>query len=126
MSSGIMERNLPVATELGEGDMVRIVTSAGNSKQIDADAFGGGLLACNFHVEGDGGYIDKSYNDIISAIQAGVIPVLVDNTALPIVSANLFSSYYYDSGDTHPYNVYFADNMQFVADNATDNLAIPR
>ena len=29
MSSGIMERNLPVATELGEGDMVRIVTGGG-------------------------------------------------------------------------------------------------
>lgn len=42
MSSGIMEKNLPVATELGEGDMVRIVTSAGNSKQIDASQIGGG------------------------------------------------------------------------------------
>ena len=42
MSSGIMEKNLPVATELGEGDMVRIVTGGGNSKQIDASAIGGG------------------------------------------------------------------------------------
>ena len=46
MSSGIMEKNLPVATELGEGDMVRIVTGGGNSKQIDASAIGGGGCGC--------------------------------------------------------------------------------
>lgn len=41
MSSGIMEKNLPVADSLGSGDKVRIVTSAGNSKQIDASQIGG-------------------------------------------------------------------------------------
>ena len=44
MSSGIMERNLPVAESLGEGDKVRIVTSAGNSKQVDASQIGGVCL----------------------------------------------------------------------------------
>lgn len=44
MSNGIMEKNLPVADSLGSGDKVRIVTSGGNSKQIDASQIGGGVL----------------------------------------------------------------------------------
>lgn len=76
MSSGIMERNLPVAESLGSGDKVRIVTSAGNSKQIDASQIGGGggmLIA-----EVTAGKSDKTYNEIVSAIQNGIIPFMVD------------------------------------------------
>ena len=38
---GIKEMNLPVATGINEGDMLRMVTSNGESKNIDASAIGG-------------------------------------------------------------------------------------
>ena len=97
MSQGIMERNLPVAESLGSGDKVRIVTSAGNSKQIDASQIGGGgVLVVNI-VDHDPAskasllkassatpvdpstqkvWLDKTYNEIYSAIQNNVfVPV---------------------------------------------------
>lgn len=40
----IMEKNLPIASELAEGDYLRIVTSGGNSKQVLASAVGGGAV----------------------------------------------------------------------------------
>ena len=73
MSSGIMEKNLPVATELGEGDMVRIVTGGGNSKQIDASAIGGGggAFVINFTESNNSWTVDKSWQDARDAIQNG-------------------------------------------------------
>lgn len=86
MSSGIMERNLPVATELGEGDMVRIVTGGGNSKQIDKNVFGCRAFVATIEVIGDvenGQFvatsksIDKTRNELFDAINSGMIPVFV-------------------------------------------------
>ena len=49
MSQGIMERNLPIAESIGEGDKVRIVTAAGNSKNVDASQIGGGWSVRSYH-----------------------------------------------------------------------------
>lgn len=81
MSSGIMEKNLPVAESLGSGDKVRIVTSAGNSKQIDASQIGGGgmIVTSTHDEETDTVTIDKTYNELASALRSGVVPIyLVD------------------------------------------------
>lgn len=72
MSNGIMERNLPVAESLGSGDKVRIVTAAGNSKQIDASALGGALkviVTDEFDVSTQtrSGNLDKTYREIENA-----------------------------------------------------------
>lgn len=71
MSNGIMEKNLPVAESLGSGDKVRIVTSAGNSKQIDAGSIGGALkVTATLEYDGDtvtGGSLDKTYREIENA-----------------------------------------------------------
>lgn len=40
----IRENQLPIAESLAEGDKIRIVTSDGNSKSIDASAIGGGAV----------------------------------------------------------------------------------
>lgn len=95
MSQGIQERNLPVAESIGEGDKVRIVTAAGNSKNIDASLIGGGIgtLAVNI-IDHDPAskasllkssssvtpvdpttqkvWLDKTYNEIYSAIQNNI------------------------------------------------------
>ena len=73
MSNGIMEKNLPVAESLGSGDKVRIVTSAGNSKQIDASQIGWGSMVLTLAQDG----IEESYNDILSAVNSGIIPVVI-------------------------------------------------
>lgn len=72
MSQGIQERNLPVADSIGEGDKVRIVTSAGNSKQIDASALGGALKVIVTHefdasTQTHSGHLDKTYREIENA-----------------------------------------------------------
>lgn len=94
MSQGIMERNLPVAESIGEGDKVRIVTSAGNSKNIDASQIGGGaFLICNYD-ESDMS-IDKTYNQIVSAVNNGVIPIVrcVTNGVTPN-TGNVYTAYF--------------------------------
>ena len=76
MSNGIMEKNLPVAESLGSGDKVRIVTSAGNSKQIDPSQIGGGgyfkVTTDYTSAPGtDDPTLDKTYNEIKSAFDGG-------------------------------------------------------
>lgn len=70
MSSGIMERNLPVADSIGEGDKVRIVTAAGNSKNVDASQIGGALKVTITKEETTTDFIystDKTYRQIANA-----------------------------------------------------------
>lgn len=90
MSSGIMERNLPVAESLGEGDMVRIVTSAGNSKQIDASEIGGGggvlIITEEYDAGTDVGTLDKTWKEIHDAFISGIPCIL-----------------YYPDGDDYTY-----------------------
>jgi len=50
----IMERNLPVAESIGEGDKVRIVTAAGNSKNVDKSAFDNNVYLFNVKVTQSG------------------------------------------------------------------------
>ena len=85
MSQGIMERNLPVADSIGEGDKVRIVTSAGNSKNIYASLIGSGILKVNIIEGSDDLSLDKSYNEIISAFDAGIFPVFIYNDGLSAI-----------------------------------------
>lgn len=70
MSQGIMEKNLPVAESIQSGDKIRIVTSAGNSKQVDASAVGGALKVTITSEEVADGTLystDKTYNQIANA-----------------------------------------------------------
>ena len=72
MSQGIMEKNLPVAESIQSGDKIRIVTSAGNSKQVDASQIGGGgALKVTITSEVVGSDVvfstDKTYNQIANA-----------------------------------------------------------
>lgn len=71
----IMEKNLPVATELASGDMVRIVTGGGNSKIIDADEVGKEIFVVNVTYAGGATSKDKSYNEIKSAYDDGKLIV---------------------------------------------------
>lgn len=75
----IMEKNLPIAESLGEGDKVRIVTSEGNSKQIDAGQIGGGgALIVEYEKvwdENEDGYVytpSKSTAEIAQAYNSGI------------------------------------------------------
>lgn len=72
MSQGIMEKNLPVAESIQSGDKIRIVTSAGNSKQVDAGSVGGALkVTATFEYNSQdqliGGSLDKTYREIENA-----------------------------------------------------------
>lgn len=71
----IMEKNLPIAESLGEGDMVRIVTG-GNSKQIDANKVGGPLIVTYTESsdpeDSDGWECDHTMDEIADAIRSGM------------------------------------------------------
>ena len=70
----IMEKNLPIAESLGEGDKVRIVTSEGNSKQIDASEIGGGsaLLVIDTYDGSTGDEVlDKTWQELHDAYVSG-------------------------------------------------------
>ena len=77
----IMEKNLPVAESLESGDKVRIVTSAGNSKQIDASAIGGGILIVRFSNELSSAsyFVDYTCDTSIEDIQTAL------NNKIPVV-----------------------------------------
>lgn len=120
MSSGIMERNLPVAESLGSGDKVRIVTSAGNSKQIDASEIGGGGVSLiGMAYEEESTYIPCSYNDIIGMVEGGVLPVVYEEDG----GAYMF---YMPRGTSYSYSKYRVavsrggEGLTFVSDNADD------
>ena len=98
--TGIKEKNLPVADSIQSGDKIRIVTSAGNSKQIDASAVGGGccpLLISYTEEEVDHGTLytlNRTYNEIDEAIQSGKpIYSLLENDGMYYVK------YFYGSPD---------------------------
>ena len=78
MSQGIQERNLPVAESLGEGDKVRIVTSVGNSKNVDASLIGGGGMVVTASMSGDHLILDKTYEQLRSALANGIPIILYD------------------------------------------------
>lgn len=112
MSNGIMEKDLPVAESIGEGDKVRIVTSAGNSKNVDASQIGGGAVFVNvIYDQSQELYrLDKTWGDVYRYIQQGMLVYIVDNTreyedtASPIVFIGYDTNY-------QSYNiVYFASN----------------
>ena len=78
----IMEKNLPIAESIGEGDKVRIVTAQGSSKNIDASQIGGGgvsLFVVNrlFSEQLDNYILDKTWNEIVNAINDNKIPILL-------------------------------------------------
>ena len=121
MSNGIMEKNLPVATELGEGDMVRIVTGGGNSKQIDASSIGGGVLKITVTADPlDPGALalDKTYNEIKSAVDNGLLPFVYDESGnahgIEIVNSYGFDTeedYYYAETNSRDYSSSTADGV---------------
>lgn len=93
--AGIMEKNLPVAESLGEGDKVRIVTSEGNSKQIDASKVGKDIEVITITQNGDTVTSDTHYNDIYSMITAGklVFAHLLNNTGGSMAVVGVFPVY---------------------------------
>lgn len=134
MSQGIMERNLPVAESIGEGDKVRIVTSAGNSKNVDASLIGVGMKI-EYTDNGDNTYtLNRTYNELLSAIQNG-IPIYSVDTAFgratyctfysgnPVgVGAKDFLFVAFDeTQNLYVATIYlaeFSEDVAFVADNA--------
>lgn len=94
----IMEKNLPIAESLGEGDKLRIVTSEGNSKQIDASQIGGGSDGdseiFNINVYEDEGefYADKTPEEIVNAYNSG--KTLLVNHAATLCMMVPTSNYY--------------------------------
>lgn len=128
--SGIMEKDLPVAESLGSGDKVRIVTSGGNSKQIDAGEIGGGgggsgTLVCVYDEETSN--IDKSYNDLQTALGNGIIPIIVYehlylficNHVYEIIESGVGTVYYADFKYLHPSGTV---NLVFSANTTTANM----
>jgi len=122
MSNGIMEKNLPVAESIGEGDKVRIVTSAGNSKNIDASQIGGVFtvhvvdtdpsLNRNALLGASGGgsnqvWLDKTYGEIRNAIQNGCfVQVISDNSG--------DSGYSFMLSITYVSNIYIAGDSDYI------------
>ena len=91
MSQGIMERNLPVAESIGEGDKVRIVTSAGNSKNIDASQIVGGD-DFTVNVTSSTQTADKTAQEVLDAYNAGKkINLIVDGTVREVVFVHVTS-----------------------------------
>lgn len=107
--AGIKEQNLPVATELNEGDKVRIVTSGGNSKQIDASAIGGGgvFIVNKYYDPDDPGvsYLNKTFGEIKQAFLSGqTVFLLEDGTSEDPQSFSCSSLYkvsFYVDGYSH-------------------------
>ena len=99
--AGIKEMNLPVATELNEGDMVRIVTGGGNSKQIDASAIGGGSAVVSETIETVGNdeihTLNLTYNEMLGVIQRG------GRLVMPYDDGSMIE---YQESSTTPFEVY--------------------
>ena len=110
MSQGIQERNLPVAESIGEGDKVRIVTSAGNSKNIDASQIGGGgnLVLTETIEELDANFtrhtLSATYNEMMNVIRnGGSVRAVVESTNGGI--AEIYSEDITLRADTAPFQV---------------------
>ena len=104
--AGIKEKNLPVAESLGNGDKIRIVTAAGNSKQIDAGAIGGGgFVSLN---EDENGYLDKTWKEIKDGYEVGVSFILIEtlqNGDDYYISGYSVAGVAYVSSDGEPYQL---------------------
>lgn len=127
MSQGIMERNLPVAESIQSGDKIRIVTSAGNSKQVDASQIGGGALKVTITSEEVGSDIvystDKTYNQIASAesvmfiIDSSDSDVPISYTIYPFMEYGYDAEYGYFAvckspvGDVYTFEAESADTI---------------
>lgn len=106
MSSGIMERNLPVAESLGSGDKVRIVTAAGNSKNIDASEIGGGgVLLINAVYSNDDTTLDKTWKEIHDAYMSGIHCLVYNFSEVHGFKCDSVISVTYSIGITCPYGV---------------------
>lgn len=99
----VMEKNLPIAESLGEGDKLRIVTSEGNSKNVPASVVGGGdvfvVTVTTDSEDQNTKYFDKSALEIYNAIEAGKSIALRLGTSDGIYITSIdFYAYYEDSG----------------------------
>ncbi len=107
----IMERNLPVAESLGEGDKVRIVTGGGNSKSIDADAFGCGFVLVRMTYVDDNTFTsDKTHSEISALLESGVPVIATWNSK---IGDNIVAC-----GSTH-LNVYMGTMVLKIDDNTS-------
>lgn len=80
----IMEKNLPITESLGEGDKVRIVTSEGNSRNIELENIGNSLnnimiIPC----ENDGSLytLGKTWQEIYDHTISGGLAIVDLNTS---------------------------------------------
>lgn len=99
----IMEKNLPIAESLGEGDKLRVVTSEGNSKNVPVSAVGGGdvfvVTVTTDSEDQNTKYFDKSASEIYNAIEAGKSIVLHLASSEGFYTASIdYYAYYEDSG----------------------------
>lgn len=118
----IRENQLPIAESLAEGDKVRIVTSDGDSKSIDAGSVGGGVLVIGVDLEN--GYLKKTWKEIYDNVVDGVIVVL--QMSEPGVASNwIVSKCTYGNGN---YYVYALDlsNTRSVSFHANSENGYPK
>lgn len=87
MSQGIMEKNLPVAESIQSGDKIRIVTSAGNSKQVDASQIGGGgnLILTETVEEIQTRAVGTQYLHTLSATYNEIVDALMNGNNVRVV-----------------------------------------
>ena len=100
----------------GSGSGLPDVTSSDNGKVLTvvngdwgvADA-GGGAFVVTATFSESGGSLDKSYNDFVSAIQAGrPIVCYVEYNTFEGYSATIFTNIDHNAGLAYPYSVTFA------------------
>ena len=96
---GILEKNLPIAESISEGDMLRMISSDGESKQISADAIGGGEESEVFVVkityeDYTTATADKTADEILDAFNSGksIVGVLETKSYDVVTDISVFDS----------------------------------
>ena len=119
---GIKEKNLPMAESLSVGDKVRIVTAAGNSKNIDASEIGGGgggvlLINIVYGDDPDDITLDKTWKEIHDAFIAGNA-CLICGSGEGFAEQTAITGMSYADGEECPYSL-IADGANWYAKTET-------
>lgn len=72
----IKEKDLQTINSLSDGDKLRVVTSEGNSRNIDAGTVGNSLII-NVSNENYRFILNKTFNEIDSALKSGKLCVVI-------------------------------------------------
>lgn len=121
----IMEKNLPVAESLNEGDMVRIITEEGNSKQIDVSKINssGQVLIVTAYDSNEGTTVlDKTWQDIYDVYTNGIVLLRIDSESGTSRFLSLIIAVGYDvvPGERSDYRVVDKDDRNWICNSPNE------